>query len=89
MAEQEKVPIPGTPIGEMTPEELKAEQQRIVDEKLKIIKDLNSINYPISATVFTHHSTWTIRNIAFWNAMKNRDEKTIEFMEKYLTDNKA
>lgn len=87
MAEK-KMPIPGQPKGPPSPEELKAEQVRVVEEKKKIIQDLNKIKYPLSTTVFTHGQTWTIRNTAFWKAMQKRDEDIVEFMEKYLTDNK-
>ena len=79
--------IPGQNLG-FTPEELEAENQRLVKEKLKIIEDLNKIKYPLSVTVFAQNQTWTIRNLAFWKAMADRDEKIVEFMEKYLTEQK-
>ena len=90
MKEAEKVEkqlIPGQAMG-FTPEELEAETQRIVKEKLEIIKQLNAIKYPLNATVFGQNQSWTIRNKAFWVAMSDKDEKVIEFMEKYLSSEK-
>lgn len=83
-----KMPVMGQKVGEMSPEELKAEQQRTVEEKKKIINDLNKIKYPLSVTVFSHHGTWTIRNKEFWKAMQKRDDQIVDFMEKYLTERK-
>lgn len=80
-------PIPGQNLG-FTPEELEAEHVKIVKEKQKIIADLNKISYPLSVTVFSHGKSWTIRNIAFWKAMQEKDEKVVEFMETYLTESK-
>lgn len=88
MAKNVDEPIPGKPVGQFTPEQLKAEQVREVEQKRSIIRDLNKINYPISAQVFTHSRTWTIRNMAFWQAMNKRDEEIIDFMEKYIKDEK-
>jgi len=76
-------------LGKFTPEELKAEEERIIIEKRSIIRDLNKINHPISATVFTHGRTWTIRNISFWQAMNKRDEEKKDFMEKYIKEDSA
>lgn len=87
MAEK-KMPIPGQNVGEPTEEELKNEMQRIVEEKRSIIADLNKIKYPLSATLFTHNGTWTIRNVAFWKALNKRDEDIIKFMEQYLIEKK-
>jgi hypothetical protein len=69
-------------------EEIKANHVKEVEEKLKIIKELNSIKYPISATVFTHGKSWTIRNESFWKSMQSRDGMLLEFMEKYLIEEK-
>lgn len=71
---------------EFKPEDLKAEQERIAIEKRSIIRDLNKIKHPISATIFTHGKTWTIRNIAFWQAMNKRDDEIVNFMETYTAD---
>lgn len=85
---EQKFQVNTKPIGEWTPEEIKAEEQRIAQQKRSIIRDLNKINYPISATVFTHNRTWTIRNISFWQHMNKRDEEILDFMEKYITEEK-
>jgi len=85
MAEQIKEP---KTTGQFTEEELKNAQEKITAEKLKIIKDLNKIKYPLSVTVFSHHGTWTIRNETFWQQLKKRDETMIDFMEKFLTEKK-
>lgn len=85
MAEQ-KQPIPGQKVGEPTLEELKANELKMVQEKKRIIDDLNKIAYPLSVTVFSHQQTWTIRNIAFWKAMQKRDTDITEFMEQYLQE---
>lgn len=85
---EKKMPIPGQKVGPPTEEELKAERQRAIDEKLKIIKDLNSIAFPISATVFTHGQTWTIRNKAFWKQLQGKDDHVQKFLLDYLSEQK-
>ena len=69
-------------------EEMLSNQQKLVEEKKKIISDLNKIKVPISATVFSHNGAWTIRNIEFWKQFKKRDEEIVEWMEKFLTESK-
>lgn len=87
-AAEKAFPHNGIPIEEMTEEQLENERQRIVKEKMQIIGDLNKIKYPINATVFTHGSTWTIRNKSFWESMKRSDESVLEFMQNYLQERK-
>lgn len=84
----EKELLQGTPIEEYTPEQLKAEKQRIATEKLQIIADLNKIKTPLSVTVFGQTQTWSIRNVAFWRAMAAKDTEVTKFMEQYLLENK-
>lgn len=86
MAEKEKVPLQGVPDGEFQNEELKDNHKLIVEEKLKIISQLNEIKVPLQATVFAHGKTWNIRNIAFWQVFKKGDSDIVEFMEKYLQE---
>lgn len=88
MAKEVEQPLIGVPEGGFTEEDLKAERLRIVEEKKKIIADLNKIQYPLNVTVFTHGAAWTVRNVAFWKAMQKRDEDVLDFMEKYLSENK-
>lgn len=88
MTKKTDQPIPGQTIGEFTPEEIKAEQKRQIEQKKKIIAQLNEIKHPLNATIFDQGGAWTIRNTAFWIAMQKRDEDVIEFMEKYLTEKK-
>ena len=78
--------LDGIPTGPFTEEELKAEKERIAQEKIKIISDLNKIKYPINATVFTHGQSWTVRNEAFWKAMQQKDEDLLKFMHNYLSE---
>lgn len=85
---KENLPIPGQPIEEMTPEQLKAEQVRVAEEKRRIIRLLNQIKHPINATVFYGPGPWTIRNTAFWQMMQKHDDSVVEFMDKFLTENK-
>lgn len=66
--------------------ELTAHQLKEIREKKEIIKQLNDIKWAISATVFSHNMTWTIRNKAFWLSLKGKDEAVQEFIEKYLTE---
>jgi len=77
--------VPGEPM-QMSQEELQANKQKTVTEKLKIIDDLNKMNVPVSATVFSHGQPWSIRNKAFWKELQGRDESIIKFMQQYLTD---
>lgn len=77
----------GVPVSETIPEELKAERQRIAEEKKRIIAQLNEIKYPLSATVYTHGQPWSIRNITFWKNFQKRDEDIIKFLDEYLTKN--
>lgn len=69
-------------------EDLKSNQEKIVIEKRKIIADINKIKYPLNVTVFSHDRPWSIRNVEFWNQFKKRDDQIIEFMEKYLKEEK-
>ena len=87
MTKQTEQVVPGQPLG-FTPEELEAENQRITKEKKRIIGELNKIKVPLNVQVLSHHGSWSIRNIAFWEAIKQRDELVIEHMEKYLTEKK-
>jgi hypothetical protein len=82
MAEQ-KVPIPGVPV-EASEEQLKAEKQRMVDERLKIIDQLNQIKLPLQVTVFSPQGPWTIRNVEFWKFLQQKDEQVTKYMEEYL-----
>lgn len=88
MAEVKKQSVITKEVGDFQEEELKATEQRIVEEKLQLIADLNKIKVPLSVQVFSHHGSWSIRNKAFWQAMNGRDDKVMEFMEKYLTEKK-
>jgi hypothetical protein len=83
----EKLEKPGSTLG-FSEEELKAERDRIAAAKRKVIADINKINVPISYTVYDHNGTWSMRNVAFWRAIQQKDEKVVEFLEKYLTENK-
>lgn len=74
--------------GEFTPEELKALRVKETEEKLAIMEILNSISVPVQATVYTHSASWNIRNKAFWESFKQKDEQILEFMEKFLTEQK-
>lgn len=76
--------IPGHPVGEFKEEQLKSVREKEIKENLKLIEDLNKIKVPLSVTVFKGGSSWSIRNIAFWQAMKDRDEQVIKFMYDYL-----
>lgn len=79
----EKV-LKAEPTGEFREEDLKAIKRKEVEENKRIIQDLNKIKYPLQVTVFKGSRPWTIRNIAFWEAIRDKDEKVLEFMEKYL-----
>lgn len=85
---KEKQFIPGVPTEDFTPEQLKAENAKLLQQKLDIIKQLNEIHYPLNATIFAQGQPWTIRNKSFWEAMQKRDDDVMEFMEKYLTEKK-
>lgn len=74
---------------DMTAEELKSLQQKTVEEKLKLIGELNKIAIPLNVTVFSHGGPWTIRNKAFWKQMSQNDEEIVKFMHKFLTEQKA
>lgn len=74
--------------GEFKEQELDARTLKEIEEKRSIIEALNQIKYPINATVFSHGMTWTMRNIAFWQSLKGKDEKVQEFIETYLTERK-
>lgn len=80
---EKKQEIPGQD-EKFTPEEIKSIREKEVKENIKLISDLNKIKVPLSVTVFKGNRTWSIRNIAFWKAMNDRDDKVVEFMEKYL-----
>lgn len=80
---EKKQKLPGQD-EKFTPEELKTIREKEVKENLKLIEDLNKIKVPLSVTVFKGNQSWSIRNIAFWKAMNDRDDKVIEFMEKFL-----
>ena len=83
---KEDVKLPGIPDGPPTPEEIKANQEKVVEEKKQIIADLNKIKYPLNVTVLSHHGPWTIRNTTFWEMLKKRDKDVVEYMEKFLTN---
>lgn len=76
--------LQGNPQGQFNPEELKAEQERIRQEKLQIISDLNKIKYPLNVTVMAHGKSWTIRNKSFWDALKQNDDEVVAFLENYI-----
>jgi hypothetical protein len=74
---------------EMTPEQkLKSNQEKIILERRRIIEELNKINVPINASIISGDQTWSVRNIAFWRALKKRDDLVVEFIDKYLTEKK-
>lgn len=75
-------------VGKFTEEELKAQHEKIAQEKRSIMQDLNKIKYPLNVTVFTHGQSWSFRNKAFWDAMQKRDDEVLEFMETYLNEKK-
>lgn len=87
--EKEQKVLGTTPIGEFTEEELKAERKRIVEEKISIIRDLNKIRYPLQVTVFAHGKPWSIRNEEFWKVFKKGDEDVMDFMLRYLMEEKS
>lgn len=85
---QKKVPIPGHPVGEMQQEVLLNEKQKMAEEKLAIIEEINKLSFPCNVTVFTHGESWTFRNSKFWKLMQKKDDDVNKFLVEYLTNTK-
>jgi hypothetical protein len=81
---KQDMPLLGIPEGEFDEEAIKAERQRIIDEKMKIINEINSIKHPIAVTVFDHGRPWTFRNKAFHKMIMKSDDEMVKFFTEYL-----
>lgn len=70
-----------TKVGQVLEEEsaeLVSNAQKKADEINKAADILNTIKLPCNATFYSHGMAWSIRNVAFWESLKKREE---EFMK--------
>ncbi len=57
---------------------MEANRDKEIRDIKKIVKQLNDIHYPINATVYSHGKQWSMRNIAFWESLKEREAGLLE-----------
>lgn len=61
-------------------EDLKSRAERRRIEVNKVAEHLNAIEIPLTATMYSEGMKYSLRNIAFWKALKKADEKFIELI---------
>lgn len=64
----------------MKEEEMKSAAEKKAEEVNKVADQLNQIKVPLSATMYSHGMIWTLRNISFWESLKNKDEEFIKLI---------
>lgn len=65
-------------------EQLKSNSERKAEEINKAVDILNEIKIPANCTFYSHGMVWSIRNIAFWESLKNRDKEFLELINKQV-----
>lgn len=64
--------------------DLKANHEKKREEINKAADILNEIKLPANCTFYSHGMVWSIRNIAFWESLKQRDEEFMKLINTQL-----
>lgn len=59
---------------------LKENSKKKAEEINKAADILNTIKIPANCTFYSHGMVWSIRNIAFWESLKARDEEFLKLI---------
>lgn len=62
-------------------DQLEANRSKRKRDVKRVADTLNKIQFPVTATVYSHGMQWTIRNVAFWEALKKQEEEFMDLIQ--------
>lgn len=67
--------------------DLRSQMEQDAELKRKICEAMNQFDEPISFTIHQRTGNWTMRNIAFWKKLNEKDQDIIDYLTEILAEN--
>jgi hypothetical protein len=78
--------VNGKNVSKEEAKDLRKQHEIDAQRKREICEIINQIDEPISFTVHQATGNWTMRNIAFWKKLRDKDEQVTEYIAYVLGD---
>jgi hypothetical protein len=78
--------IPGKNVDKQEAIDMRSQMEKDAILKREICEAMNKFDEPISFTVHQRTGNWTMRNIAFWKALHDKDQDVIDYLTEIIGD---